>query len=68
VSSIVVFGNQQLYNLTNAKAASSIEEAMAAGERFADEFELGPVPTERLMETMERRLGEDDTNCRNCSS
>jgi len=36
---------------------SSIEEAMAAGERFAAEFELGPVPTERLTETMERRLG-----------
>jgi XRE family transcriptional regulator, fatty acid utilization regulator len=36
---------------------SSYEEAMAAGERFAADFELGPVPAERLAEVMERRLG-----------
>lgn len=36
---------------------SSFEEAMAAGERFAADFELGPVPAERLAEVMERRLG-----------
>src|SRR6266536_595831 len=36
---------------------SSFEEAMAAGERFALDFELGPVPAERLADAMERRLG-----------
>jgi Zn-dependent peptidase ImmA (M78 family)/DNA-binding XRE family transcriptional regulator len=36
---------------------SSFEEAMAAGERFAADFELGQVPAERLAEVMERRLG-----------
>ena len=36
---------------------SSIEQAMAAGERFAADFELGPVPAERLAEIMERKLG-----------
>ncbi|MGO8975282.1 MAG: helix-turn-helix domain-containing protein [Steroidobacteraceae bacterium] len=36
---------------------SSFEEAMAAGERFAADFELGSVPAERLAEVMERRLG-----------
>jgi Zn-dependent peptidase ImmA (M78 family)/DNA-binding XRE family transcriptional regulator len=36
---------------------SSFEEAMAAGERFAADFELGAVPAERLAEVMERRLG-----------
>jgi Zn-dependent peptidase ImmA (M78 family)/DNA-binding XRE family transcriptional regulator len=36
---------------------SSFEEAMAAGERFATDFELGAVPAERLAEVMERRLG-----------
>jgi Zn-dependent peptidase ImmA (M78 family)/DNA-binding XRE family transcriptional regulator len=36
---------------------SSFEEAMAAGERFATDFELGSVPTTRLPEAMERRLG-----------
>jgi Zn-dependent peptidase ImmA (M78 family)/DNA-binding XRE family transcriptional regulator len=36
---------------------SSFEEAMAAGERFAADFKLGPVPAERLAEVMERRLG-----------
>ena len=30
---------------------------MAAGERFAADFELGAVPAERLAEVMERRLG-----------
>ena len=36
---------------------SSFEEAMAAGERFAADFELGAVSAERLAEVMERRLG-----------
>lgn len=36
---------------------SSFEEVMAAGERFAADFKLGPVPAERLAEVMERRLG-----------
>ncbi len=36
---------------------SSFEEAMAAGERFAADFELGPVPAERLAEVMEDKLG-----------
>jgi Zn-dependent peptidase ImmA (M78 family)/DNA-binding XRE family transcriptional regulator len=36
---------------------STFEEAMAAGERFAGDFELGAVPAERLAEVMERRLG-----------
>jgi XRE family transcriptional regulator, fatty acid utilization regulator len=36
---------------------SSFEEAMAAGERFAADFKLGPVPSECLAEVMERRLG-----------
>jgi hypothetical protein len=33
------------------------EDAAAAGERFAAEFELGEVPATRLAEVMERRLG-----------
>ena len=36
---------------------SSFEEAMAAGDRFAADFELGAVPAERLAEVMEHRLG-----------
>jgi Zn-dependent peptidase ImmA (M78 family)/transcriptional regulator with XRE-family HTH domain len=36
---------------------SSFEEAMAAGERFAADFELGRVTAERLADVMERRLG-----------
>lgn len=36
---------------------SSFEEAAEAGERFALDFELGPVPAERLADAMERRLG-----------
>ena len=36
---------------------SSFEEAMAAGERFAADFELGSVPAERLADVMERELG-----------
>lgn len=36
---------------------SSFEEAMAAGECFAADFELGAVPAKRLAEVMERRLG-----------
>ncbi len=36
---------------------SSFEEAMVAGERFATDFQLGPVPAEQLAEVMERRLG-----------
>ena len=30
---------------------------MAAGERFAAEFKLGPIPAEKLPEVMERKLG-----------
>ena len=30
---------------------------MAAGERFAKDFELGPVPAEKLPEAMEQKLG-----------
>ncbi|MCY3770769.1 MAG: XRE family transcriptional regulator [Gemmatimonadetes bacterium] len=33
------------------------EDAMAAGERFATEFDLGEIPAMRLMEVMERELG-----------
>ena len=36
---------------------SRYEDAIQAGERFADEFELGEVPGERLVEVMERALG-----------
>lgn len=36
---------------------SSFEEAMAAGERFVVEFDLGAVPAARLAEVMERDLG-----------
>jgi Zn-dependent peptidase ImmA (M78 family)/DNA-binding XRE family transcriptional regulator len=36
---------------------SSFEDAMAAGERFAAEFKLGPIPAEKLPEAMERKLG-----------
>lgn len=36
---------------------STFEDAMAAGERFAEDFELGPVPAERLAEVMEDKLG-----------
>ena len=36
---------------------SSFEEAMAAGERFAADFKLGPIPAEKLTEVMERELG-----------
>jgi transcriptional regulator with XRE-family HTH domain len=36
---------------------SSFEEAMAAGERFAEDFELGAVPAEKLPEAMEQKLG-----------
>src|ERR1700722_17035197 len=36
---------------------STFEEAMAGGERFAADFEMGPVPAARLPDTMERRLG-----------
>jgi Zn-dependent peptidase ImmA (M78 family)/DNA-binding XRE family transcriptional regulator len=36
---------------------STFEGAMAAGERFAEDFELGPVPAERLAEVMEDKLG-----------
>jgi Zn-dependent peptidase ImmA (M78 family)/DNA-binding XRE family transcriptional regulator len=35
---------------------STFEEAMAAGEQFAKDFELGSVPAKRLPEVMERRL------------
>ena len=36
---------------------SRFEDAMQAGERFADEFSLGDVPALRLSEAMERHLG-----------
>jgi XRE family transcriptional regulator, fatty acid utilization regulator len=36
---------------------STFEDAMAAGERFAEDFELGPVPAARLAEVMEDKLG-----------
>lgn len=36
---------------------SSFEDAMAAGERFAADFDLGPVPGKRLADVMERKLG-----------
>ncbi len=35
---------------------STFEEAMAAGERFAREFELGEVPADRLPAVMEEKL------------
>ena len=35
---------------------SSYEDAMQAGERFANQFELGKVPALRLAEVMEREL------------
>jgi Zn-dependent peptidase ImmA (M78 family) len=38
-------------------AKSSFEDAMAAGERFAADFKLGPVPAARLADAMERELG-----------
>jgi Zn-dependent peptidase ImmA (M78 family)/transcriptional regulator with XRE-family HTH domain len=36
---------------------SSFEDAMAAGERFAVDFKLGPLPAVHLAEAMERELG-----------
>lgn len=36
---------------------ASSEDAMAVGERFVTEFDLGEVPAVRLMEVMERELG-----------
>ena len=36
---------------------SSFEDAMAAGERFAAELNLGDIPATRLAEVMERELG-----------
>jgi Zn-dependent peptidase ImmA (M78 family)/transcriptional regulator with XRE-family HTH domain len=36
---------------------SSFEDAMAAGERFAADFNLGPVPAANLIGAMERDLG-----------
>lgn len=36
---------------------SRFEDAVAAGERFAAEFDLGDVPARRLSEVMERELG-----------
>jgi Zn-dependent peptidase ImmA (M78 family) len=38
-------------------ARSTFEDAMAAGERFAQGFKLGAVPAKRLAEIMEHRLG-----------
>jgi Zn-dependent peptidase ImmA (M78 family)/DNA-binding XRE family transcriptional regulator len=35
---------------------SSFEDAMEAGERFAADFELGPVPSAHLAEVMEEKL------------
>ncbi|MCP4304898.1 MAG: ImmA/IrrE family metallo-endopeptidase [bacterium] len=40
----------------NLTRRSSFEDAMAAGERFAVDFDLGRVPGLRLAETMERDL------------
>jgi len=37
--------------------SSTYEDAAEAGERFAAEFEIGPVPALRLVEVMEQRLG-----------
>lgn len=37
--------------------ASRFEEAMAAGERLAEELDLGPVPAPRLVSAMEAELG-----------
>jgi Zn-dependent peptidase ImmA (M78 family)/DNA-binding XRE family transcriptional regulator len=37
-------------------AKSSFEDAMAAGERFAADFDLGPVPSHRLIGVMEDKL------------
>lgn len=36
---------------------SSYEEAMDAGERIVREFQLGEIPSERLAEEVEKRLG-----------
>ena len=36
---------------------SKFEDAMAAGERFIDEFDLGDLPAKRLAKVMEDRLG-----------
>jgi Zn-dependent peptidase ImmA (M78 family)/transcriptional regulator with XRE-family HTH domain len=36
---------------------STFEEAMAAGERFAADFDLEAVPAKKLPEVMERKLG-----------
>src|SRR5258708_307708 len=36
---------------------SPFGDAIAAGERFAADFELGAVPAERLADMMERKLG-----------
>ena len=36
---------------------SSFEDAVAAGERFVAEFELGAVPAQRLATAMQERLG-----------
>jgi Zn-dependent peptidase ImmA (M78 family)/transcriptional regulator with XRE-family HTH domain len=36
---------------------STYEDAMAAGERFAADFGLAPIPAARLAEVMERKLG-----------
>jgi Zn-dependent peptidase ImmA (M78 family)/DNA-binding XRE family transcriptional regulator len=38
-------------------AKSRFEDAMDAGERFAADFDLGPVPSECLADVMERKLG-----------
>jgi Zn-dependent peptidase ImmA (M78 family)/transcriptional regulator with XRE-family HTH domain len=37
--------------------SSSFEEAMAAGERFAEEFDLGAIPAQKLAAAMEEGLG-----------
>jgi len=38
-------------------AHSTFEQAMAAGERFADDYDLGDVPADRLAQAMEEELG-----------
>jgi len=41
----------------NLSTKSSFEDAIAAGERFAAQFDLGEVPARRLAEVMEREFG-----------
>ncbi|MGA7329276.1 MAG: XRE family transcriptional regulator [Rhodomicrobium sp.] len=38
-------------------AHSTFEQAMAAGERFVEDYDLGDVPADRLAQAMEEKLG-----------